>query len=92
MANVVITMRILPESPEIDLEALSGKIKDIIKNYTGMAEFKEEIVPIAFGLKAIKLLFLYPEDKGDTEELENQIKEVEGVSSVEIMDVRRSLG
>jgi translation elongation factor aEF-1 beta len=53
---------------------------------------KINIVPVAFGLKAIDFLFVMDEKMGDTEPLEAQLREIEGINSVETTDVRRAVG
>tara|TARA_Y100000310_G_scaffold345857_1_gene471552 strand:+ start:4599 stop:4877 length:279 start_codon:yes stop_codon:yes gene_type:complete len=92
MAQVIITLKIMPTSPEVDLSIVEeGASKEIIA-FAGEGEIKAEQEPIAFGLKALKLLFVMDEAKGATDELENKIKEIEGVNSVEVVDVRRAIG
>ena len=49
-------------------------------------------MPIAFGLKALDILFVMDEAKGSTEELEKTVSQIEGVESVEVPDVRRAVG
>ncbi|MBL7054236.1 elongation factor 1-beta [Candidatus Woesearchaeota archaeon] len=92
MASVIITLKIMPKSPEVDLNPLEQKAKDIIKEFTGETEFKTEQEPIAFGLKALNIMFVMDESKGSTEEMENKIKTIEGINSVEVVDVRRAIG
>jgi len=92
MANVVITIKIMPESPEIDLSAIEEEAKKKIAAFAGEGDVKAEQEPIAFGLKALKILFVMDESKGSTEELEKDIAGVEGVNSVEVVDVRRAIG
>ena len=92
MADVIITLKIMPESPEIDLNSLEEQAKNHIKEFAGNAEFKTEQEPIAFGLKALKIIFVMDENKGSTESLEQKIKNVEGINSVEVVDVRRAIG
>jgi len=65
----------MPESPEVDLEKLKVNISKKIKIQDSKIE------PIAFGLKALKILVVVP-DK-ETGDIENMIKEVKGVSDVE---------
>ncbi|MEB3765801.1 MAG: elongation factor 1-beta, partial [Desulfurococcales archaeon] len=46
--------------------------------------------PIAFGLKALKIIIAIPEEtEGGTEKLEEFLKQVEGVEEVEIETVHR---
>lgn len=82
----------MPESPEIDLNSLEEQAKKLIKEFTGETETKTLQEPVAFGLKALKITFVMDEAKGSTDELESKIKEVQGVNSVEVVDVRRAVG
>jgi len=92
MAQVIITLKIMPESPEIALNSIEEQAKNLIKEFSGETEFKTEQEPIAFGLKALKIIFVMDESKGSTEALENKIKNIDGVNSVEVIDVRRAIG
>ena len=91
MADIIITIKIMPESPEINLKEIEEKAKVEIENFGGEVG-KVEIEPIAFGIKALKLLFVMDEEKGSTEELEKDISEIMGIKSVEVTDVRRAIG
>jgi elongation factor 1-beta len=75
MGNVAVAIKIMPESPETDIE----KIKSDISNKIKLQDSKIE--PIAFGLKALKILVIVP-DK-ETGELENKLRSIKGVSDVE---------
>ncbi|MFC1733256.1 elongation factor 1-beta [candidate division KSB1 bacterium] len=91
MAKVIVTMKIMPKSPETDLKAIEEKATKLIAEFGGeVGKVEEE--PVAFGLKALKLYFVMEEDIGSTESLENDVAEVEGVNSVEVIDVRRAIG
>jgi len=92
MANVIITLKIMPESPSVKLDGLFSKIEPLIKKFTGETEFRKEEEPVAFGLKALKITFVMDENKGSTEELEKEIAEIDEVNSVDVIDVRRAVG
>lgn len=92
MAKVVITLKIMPKSPEVDISVIQNKAEEEIKKFAGNTETKTEIEPIAFGLKASKIIFVMDESKGSTEPLEESIKTISGVNSVEVVDVRRAIG
>ena len=92
MAKIIITLKIMPESPDTDLDRISTKAEEKIKGFAGEGETKQEVEPIAFGLKALKITFVMDEDKGSTEPLEKEIASIEGVSSVDVVDVRRAIG
>ena len=92
MAAVIITLKVMPESPDINLEELYSKIKPLITDFTGEEEFKKEEEPVAFGLKALKIIFVMDEAKGGIDDMEAKIAELEGVNSVDVIDVRRAIG
>ena len=92
MAQVIVTLKIMPETPDSDLAKIEEEAERQIKGFAGETEIKKEQEPVAFGLKAIKLTFVMDEAKGSTEDLEAQISNIEGVNSVECTDVRRAVG
>lgn len=91
MAKVVITLKVMPIDPKVDFKKLEIQLKDKVSEYGGEVG-RIELEPIAFGLKAIKIIFLIPEDKGGTDDLEMDIKGMHDVNSVEVIDVRRAIG
>lgn len=92
MANAIVTIKIMPESPEVNLEELKEQIKQKITDFAGEGEMREELEPIAFGLKALKITFVMDENKGSPEPVEKEIEKLEEVNSVEVVDVRRAIG
>ena len=92
MARVVVSLRIMPQSPDVDLSELETKAKKEIVDFCNSQEFRTEIQPIAFGLKALIIIFVMEESIGTTEKLEQKISQLEGVESVEVTDVRRAVG
>jgi len=89
MGSVNFKLKIMPSSPEVDLEEIKEKLKIKIESEGGKGtSFEEE--PIAFGLKAIILGFLWPEEK-EFEPVENQLSKIEDVNSVQVIDMRRAL-
>ncbi len=92
MGTAIVTLKIMPLTTEVDLTALEAKVKEKIKDFCNETETKTEIEPIAFGLKALKIIFVMDESKGGTDPLEQEIQALEDVNSVEVVDVRRALG
>ena len=91
MAQVIITIKIMPESPDVDLDAVLEESKKKVIEFG--AEFgKSEIEPIAFGLKALKIILISEESKGSTDSLEESLLDIDGVQSAESVDVRRAIG
>lgn len=91
MAKVVVTLKIMPDDVSADLNQISSSALQLVKDY-GADQTKHDIEPIAFGLKAVKILFVMEESKGSTDELEKSISSLPGVGSVEVTDVRRTIG
>ena len=91
MAQVVITFKIMPESPEVDLDVIVTKASKLIYTFGGeVGRVLKE--PVGFGLVALKLIFVMDEGIGSTESVEAQISELKEVASVDVTDVRRAIG
>lgn len=91
MAQAIITLKIMLNSPDVDPETVKEQSLKLITEFNDNKETKVEIEPVAFGLKAVKIIFVADEAKGATEALEAKITEIEGVQSVECTDVRRAV-
>lgn len=90
MGIAAVKIKILPTSPEVDLEKLKANIKELVENTGGKnCNFEEE--PIAFGLKALIAFFAWPEEL-ELESLENSLRDIEEVSSIQVIDMRRAFG
>ncbi len=87
MANVVVTMKILPDSPERNIEELSNKIEETIKKFGKI--YKKSVQPVAFGINAIVLSFIMEEKEGGTDPVEEEVKKTEGIGDVQVTDVTR---
>lgn len=85
MGEVVATLKVMPESPDVDREALKATIEADIP--AELHEITEE--PIAFGLVALIVVFIVEDGEGGTEPTEEFCAGLEGVASVEITDTRR---
>ena len=82
MGDAGITIKIMPSSPETDIEAILTKIKE---KYNVQ---DSKIEPIAFGLKSLTVLIVIADKEGaNTDPMESYIQEVEGVESIEIINV-----
>lgn len=90
MALTLIKIRIMPSSPDTDLDELEKKVVKIIKK-SGSENVKIEREPIAFGLTSLIILFGIDEEKPSDPILE-EINKIPNVSSAEIIDFRRAIG
>ncbi len=90
MAKVAVLMRILPEDASTKPETLLEKIKEKLPEKYHVAQYQAE--PIAFGLEALRVIILMPEDvEGGTNELEEIISSIEGISQVDVLNVARMM-
>tara|TARA_Y100000296_G_scaffold6237_1_gene7662 strand:+ start:2272 stop:2538 length:267 start_codon:yes stop_codon:yes gene_type:complete len=87
--TAIVKIKIMPSSPETNLEGIKEKTKKLIESENSKGvKFEEE--PIAFGLKAVIVFFLWDEGK-ELEPLENSLEKIEDVNSIEIIDMRRAI-
>lgn len=91
MARVFVEMKVMPDDVNRDLELLGQIVTVAIRSCDGEVH-ATETQNVAFGLKALIVKFSMPEQGGGTQAVEDAVAAVEGVSSVEITSVRRSIG
>lgn len=88
MAKVLALVKVYPSDVNIDFEELVKKIKEKIPENHEITRYDKE--PIAFGLYALRLYIVLPEEsEGGTSKLEDIIKEIDGVEEVEVEAVHR---
>ncbi|MDV2481134.1 elongation factor 1-beta [Methanoculleus sp. Wushi-C6] len=80
MGNVAIILRVMPESPDVDRDALQAAIRAVVP----AQEIREE--PIGFGLVALKTVVVVPDKAGAPDEVETALQNLEGVASAEIVE------
>jgi elongation factor 1-beta len=90
MAWLVITLRVMPEDPDVDLDSLQKKVEAIISEVGKVNTITKQ--PIGFGIVALDINFSMDEKKGDTEPLQEKVAALEGVNSAEITAISRALG
>ena len=86
MSDVAAILKVMPESPEIDLEALKETIKNTI-DADSFERIEEE--PIGFGLIALNVTIVVDDGEGGTEPAEEALEALDEIQSVEVTDVRR---
>ncbi len=82
-----IKIKIMPNSPETNLEEIKILAMKIVEKEGGRNR-NYEIIPIAFGLKAVIAFFEWPEEK-ELEKLEESFKKIKNVQSVQVIDMRK---
>jgi elongation factor 1-beta len=92
MAQAIVTVKIMPEEPSVDLKKVEHAAMHILDKTLGLSERRVEIEPIAFGLKAVKITFVVDEKKGSPDPIAEEMAGIPHVMSAEIVDVRRAIG
>ncbi|HOT93663.1 MAG TPA: elongation factor 1-beta [Methanoregulaceae archaeon] len=82
MGDVACIIRVMPESPEVDLEGLKRAMKEKVPE---IHEIREE--PIGFGLKALMVVAVVGDTGGQTDRLEEDLSSLPGVERAEIVEV-----
>jgi elongation factor 1-beta len=93
MADVVITMKIMPESPDVDLEVVKVKALEVAKGHGAKGDMQSNIEPLAFGLKQLLILGMYEVgDNKDFDEVAADMAKIEGVQSAEVDKMDLAMG
>ena len=82
MGDVACIIRVMPEGPEVDLEALKATLKKMAPE---IHQITEE--PIGFGLKALIGVAVVGDQGGQTDRLEELLSSAPGVERAEIREV-----
>ena len=88
MGKIIIVYKIFPSESTVDLELLKEKIKKQLSDIASVQRFAEE--PIAFGLCALIVNMVLPEDKeGILDETEKRLTNIEEVGNIQTIGVNR---
>jgi len=90
MALALIKVKIMPDSPSVDLDKIESESKRILET-AGSKSIRFEREPIAFGLIAVIVGFSW-DDNNSNDEVVEELQNIENVSSAEIIDYRRAIG
>lgn len=87
MGKVAANLKVMPESPNIDLDALQERLEDSLPEGAKINGFERS--DVAFGLVALVPTVIVPDDAGGTEAVEDAFTSVEDVESVSVENVGR---
>jgi elongation factor 1-beta len=87
MGKVAAKIKVMPQSPEVDLDTLQERLESALPEGATIKGFERD--DVAFGLVALLPTVVVPDDAGGTEAVEEAFVEVEGVESVSVENVGR---
>lgn len=87
MGKVAAKMKVMPSSPEIDLDELQERLEESLPEGAKINGFERDNV--AFGLIALLPTVIVPDDAGGTEAVEEAFSGVDDVESVSVENVGR---
>lgn len=92
MAKAIITFKLMPESPDVDLEAIKTQALEIAEAAGSIGQMQTKIEPIAFGLKAVLVLAMYDVEGADFDGIAEKMGQIDGVQSAEVAKMDLALG
>jgi elongation factor 1-beta len=87
MGKVAAKIKVMPNSPDIDLDELQERLEESLPEGAKINGFERDNV--AFGLIALLPTVIVPDDAGGTEAVEEAFMGVDGVESVSVENVGR---
>ena len=88
MGDVQAKLKVMPESAEVDLEALGEDIEDELPDAAEV--LKTDTEDVAFGLQALIIYVSVPDSEGGTDPAEEAIDDLDDVESVRVEEVTRT--
>jgi elongation factor 1-beta len=87
VGKIVIAYKIFPSESSVDLNQLKERIRKEISNIASIQRFAEE--PIAFGLSALVVNMVLPEEEGILDKTEKKLTDMEEVGQIQTLGVNR---
>lgn len=81
MGEFIALIDVVPEEIDINFEEFVGKLKIVLPETCTIEQY--DILPVAFGLKKVRVRVRYPEEWGGTDKLEELLRQVEGIQGIE---------
>ncbi|ELZ44021.1 elongation factor 1-beta [Halorubrum coriense DSM 10284] len=87
MGDVAAKIKVMPNSPEVDLDELQDLLEEALPEGAKIRGFERD--DVAFGLVALLPTVIVPDGAGGTEAVEEAFSQVDDVESVNVENVGR---
>jgi len=87
MGDVAAKIKVMPNSPDVDLDDLQDRLEESLPQGAKIRGFQRD--DVAFGLVALLPTVIVPDGAGGTEAVEEAFTDVDGVESVSVENVGR---
>ncbi len=87
MGDVAAKLKVMPESPEVDLDDLEDRLEAALPEGAEIRGFQRD--DVAFGLVALLPTVVVPDEAGGTEAVEDAFADVADVESIAVESVGR---
>lgn len=87
MGKVAAKMKVMPQSPDVDLDDLQDRLENALPEGASISRVDRE--DVAFGLIALFTTVIIPDEAGGTDTVEDAFADVDGVESVGVDEVGR---
>lgn len=86
MGDVQVKLKVMPEDAS-GFDEFRDRVEEAVPESADLVSVEEE--PVAFGLKALMIVVVVPDAEGGSEAIEQELSEVDGVQSVQVVDMSR---
>jgi len=87
MGKVAAKIKVMPQSPDVDLDALQERLEGALPEGAKIKGFERD--DVAFGLVALFPTVIIPDEAGGADSVEDAFADVDGVESVDVDSVGR---
>jgi elongation factor 1-beta len=85
MGDVAVVLKILPSDSDVNVTSMMTAVKQALKGICELNKIEEQ--EVAFGLKAIRLEVIVPDEEGKIGLVESRLQSVDGVGQVDTDEV-----
>jgi elongation factor 1-beta len=85
MGDVAVVLKILPSDSDVNVKLMMSAVKEALKGICEINKIEEQ--EVAFGLKAIRLEVIVPDEEGKIGAVESRLQSVDGVGQVDTDEV-----